>query len=310
MSDKIFVIGHKSPDLDSVAAAMAYAKYKNIISNSDIYRPAVAGEINRETKHALEKFKLETPVLLSSAKDKVVVLVDHNEFAQAVDGIDQAKIMAILDHHKLDFKYSEPIEVLIKPWGSSCSIIYQMFVDAKLELDKNLAGLMLSAALVDTVITKSPTCTDKDREIISHLATIAQIQDWQEYGMELFKIRSSVSELSAAEIIKSDFKDFNLKQGKFGIGQVETVDLSGIEPRENELLEAMDDLKKADSYHSVILFLTDIINEGSKFLVVSDDQPGFEKAMGAKLENGRVYIDGIISRKKQVAPKLTDVFDN
>ena len=307
--NKVYIVGHKSPDLDSVAAAISYADYKNKLEKTDKYTPAMAGEANKETAHILEKFSIAKPEILDNAKDKEIILVDHNEFAQAVDGIDEASIIEILDHHKLDFKYSEPIDVMIKSWGSSCSIIFHLYKSHKIELDKNLAGLMLAAILVDTVITKSPTCTETDKEIIKELSQLAGIGDWQTFGMEIFKVRSSITDLSAAEIIKSDYKDFPMKAGKFGIGQVETADLSEIEPREDELIEVMGDLMKANGYHSVILFITDIINEGSKFLVATSDQAGVEKALGKKLENNRVYIEGIISRKKQVAPMFMEVFD-
>ncbi|MCK4554064.1 manganese-dependent inorganic pyrophosphatase [Candidatus Parcubacteria bacterium] len=311
MLNKIYIIGHKSPDLDSVAAAISYADFKNKTrkSGDEKYLPAVAGAINKETKFALKKFGFSAPEILKNIKGKKIILVDHNEFAQAADGIEQAKIIEILDHHKVDFKYSEPISFTVKPWGSSCSIIAEKYFKNNLELNKNLAGLMLAAVLVDTVITKSPTCTEYDKKIIEKLTGIANIKDWQKFGMELFKVRSTVSELSDAEIIKSDFKDFNFKQGKFGIGQVETIDLNDFTEREDGIINELNKIKQAENYHSVILFITDIIKEGSKFLVATDDQEKIEQALGAELENGKVYIKGIISRKKQVVPRFVEVFD-
>ncbi|MBU4455092.1 manganese-dependent inorganic pyrophosphatase [Patescibacteria group bacterium] len=309
MDNKIYIIGHKSPDLDSSAAAIAYADLKNKMESADNYAPALAGEINKETEFALKKFGFEKPEVLNNAKEKNIILVDHNEFQQAVSGIEEAKIIEILDHHKVDFKYGEPIAFTVKPWGASCTIIADEFFARNIELDKNLAGLMLSAVLVDTVITKSPTCAEKDKEIITKLAGIAGITNWQEFGMELFKIRSTVSELSGAEIIKSDFKDFNFKAGKFGIGQVETVDLNEFAAREDEIINELNKLREAENYHSVILFITDIIKEGSEFLVSTVDQLKVEEALGAKLKNGKVYINGMISRKKQVAPKFSAIFD-
>ncbi|MFH0923812.1 MAG: manganese-dependent inorganic pyrophosphatase [Candidatus Falkowbacteria bacterium] len=335
MPDKIYILGHKSPDLDSVAAAIGYANFKNRPSpllrpaclasqcesgrdcdeagmgksNDEEYMPAVAGVINKETEFALGKFGFKAPEVLKNAGGKKVILVDHNEFAQAADGIESAEIIEVLDHHKVDFKYSEPIVFNVKPVGATCSIIAEKYFKNNLELNKNLAGLMLAAILVDTVITKSPTCTENDKIIIEKLAGIADIKNWQEFGMELFKIRSSVSELSDAEIIKSDFKDFNFKQGKFGIGQVETVDLNDFAGRENKIIDELNKLKNSANYHSVILFITDIIKEGSMFLVATNDQKKIEQALGVKLENNKVYIKNIISRKKQVAPKFMEVFD-
>lgn len=309
MPNKIYIIGHKSPDLDSVAAAIAYADLKNKLENTNKYVPRVSGEINRETKYALEKFGFSAPEILNSAVGENLILVDHNEASQSPDGIAEAKILEILDHHKLDFKYIEPIKVLIEPWGASCSIIFDLFEKNNIAVEPKLAELMLAAILIDTVITKSPTCTEIDKKIIAKLSNISGIADWQAFGMELFKVRASVSELTAEQIIKSDFKDFNFKAGKLGIGQVETVDLNDFSAREVELLNALTELKNKESYNSVVLFITDIIKEGSKFFVATSNQAKIEEALGAKLENGVVYIPGIISRKKQVLPKFTEVFD-
>jgi manganese-dependent inorganic pyrophosphatase len=309
MSNSIYVIGHKSPDLDSVAAAISYARYKNNLEGTDAYQPAVAGELNRETEYVLRKFNFEKPEKLSNLKRRNVILVDHNEFIQAQDGIEEANIYEVLDHHKIDFKFTEPIAFLSIPWGSSNSIIAKLFSDKHMAPDPKLAGLMLSAILVDTVITKSPTTTDADRNIIESLSSIAGIGNWREFGMEIFRVRASVSELSAEQIIKSDFKDFNFKAGKFGIGQVETVDLADFASREDELLKNLSKIKEDGGYHTVVLFITDIINEGSKFFISTSDSNGVSRALGKHLENERTYVEGILSRKKQVIPMFTEVFD-
>ncbi len=309
MADKIYVIGHKSPDLDSVASAIAYARFLNAFDPATQYTPAITGEANRETLHALKRFDFPLPEVLANAGGKQVVLVDHNEFSQAVDGIGEAAIVEVLDHHKIDFKYPEPVEFRTVPLGSTCSIIATLYSRRQIVPDAALAGLMLSAVLVDTVITKSPTTTDTDRQIIETLASLAGIQDWKSYGMELFKVRASVSELSEDEIIRSDFKDFNFKAGKFGVGQVETVDLKDFAAREDAIIAALDKIKAGGSYHTVILFITDIIQEGSKFFVSTENAPAVSKAIGKHLEAGRAYIDGVISRKKQVIPMLSEAFD-
>lgn len=309
VQNKVYIIGHMPPDLDSVASAISYAVFKNRIEKTDKYQPALAGEINKETEFALKKFVFEKPPVLENAKDQNVILVDHNEFSQSVHGIEQANLLEVLDHHKVDFKYGQPITFMVEPLGATCSIIAHMYFAQNIELSENLAGLMLSAILVDTVIAKLPTCTEKDKKIIEKLAELAGIKDWQALGKELFKVRSSVKALKAVEIIKSDFKNFNFKVGKIGIGQVETIDLGEFSEREEELLVELDKLREKDGYHSVLLLLTDIIKEGSLFLTSSEDQAKLEEALGTKIKRGRVYLDGIISRKKQVVPKFAKAFN-
>ncbi len=309
MSEKIYVVGHKSPDLDSVTAAITLAAYLNAAEGTDAYVPAIAGEANKETKYLLEKLGIAMPEKMENAAGKSLVLVDHNEAMQSPDGIAEAKILAIYDHHKLDFKYAEPIKVDIRPWGASASLVTDLFIKAGIEIDAKLAKLLLAAILVDTVITKSPTCTDKDKELIAYLSDKSGESDWNAFGMEIFKVRSDISELSDEAIIRSDYKDFAMKSGKFGIGQVETADLSAFAAREEGLLKRLAEMKEEGGYHSVILFLTDIINVGSRFLIVSSDMAKVEEALGTKIEDGRAYVDGIISRKKQVAPLFSKQFD-
>jgi len=262
MSEKIYIIGHKSPDTDSVVSAISYANLKNLIEDTDLYVPVVAGEINQATAFVLKKFGFEKPEILTDATDKTIILVDHNEASQIIDGIESAGIVEIIDHHKFNFSYNEPIMITTRPWGSTVSIIAGMYFDNEVEIEKDLAGLMLSAILDDTVITKSPTCTEVDEELIETLSKTAGIEDWKEFGMEIFKAKANVSALSEMEIIKNDFKDFEYKAGKFGIGQVETVDLKDFKEREEKLLVEMKKMQTEEKYHSVILFITDIINEG------------------------------------------------
>lgn len=306
---KTYIIGHKSPDLDSVAAAVSYAVYKNKTENTDKYLPAIAEDINLETAYLLENLNMEKPEVLSDASGQNLLLVDHNEDSQAVTGFEKANIVEVLDHHKVVFSGDLPIEFCVKPWGSSCTIIADKFLGKGVDIDPGLAKLMLGAILVDTVITKSPTCTSKDVEIINKLSEIAGVENWEEFGMEIFKVRSNVSELSDIEIIKSDYKDFNFKAGKFGIGQVETVSLDDFKNRDESIIAELTKLKDSENYHTVLLFITNILDEGSHFLIVSDEIEKVAEAFETKFENNKAYIKGVISRKKQVAPKFVAAFD-
>lgn len=304
----IYVISHKSPDLDATIGAISYANLKNELDKDNKYIAVSAGKLNKETEYIIKKFNLPKPEIIENIAEKNIILIDHNESSQIQDGWEKANILEVLDHHKIDFKFNSPIQFETKPWGSSCSIIAHKYCKNNIEKPKKLAGAMLAAILVDTVITKSPTCTEHDEKIINKLSKIADIKDWKEFGMEVFKIRSSVNKYSAIDIIKNDFKDFNINEKKFGVGQIETVDLKELKLREDELLIELNKLKETEEYHSVILFLTDIINEGSKFLVTSDEPNKIENAFNTELKDNKMYVNGIMSRKKQVIPKIMEKF--
>lgn len=309
MPETIFVIGHKSPDLDSVTAAINYANLKNQIENSDRYQAAIAGEINKVTEFILDRFSVQKPAILDDASGKSLILVDHNEFTQAAQGIETARITEILDHHKLNFSYPEPIRADIWPLGSSNSIIFQKYIESGIDIDAKTASLMLAAILDDTVITKSPTCTEIDKDIIETLAGMTGIEDWKGFGIEMFKAKSAFGKMSEIEIIKSDFKDFSMKSGKIGIGQVETVDLGDFTDRVPAIIKELDLMRSGGEYHTTALFITDIINEGSLFLVSSGNTSEIGQAFAAKIEANSAYLPGIISRKKQIIPKFSEALD-
>ena len=304
----IYIIGHKNPDLDSIISAISYANLKNKLDSNNQYIPARAGATNKETEYILNKFDLEAPILLDNLTGKNIILVDHNESTQIQDGHENANILEILDHHKINFGYPTPISFETKPWGATCSIITKKYCENNIEKKKEMAGALLSAILVDTIITKSPTCTDIDKKIINKLSEIAEIKNWQEFGMDLFKIRGSINHLKDVDIIKSDFKDFNFQGNKFGIGQVETVNLSDFDNRLDGIKAELKILQENNDYHSTILFITDIIKEGSLFLVSSNNNSSIEKAFNTQLKNNQAYISGIMSRKKQVVPILEKIF--
>lgn len=305
--ETIYVAGHKSPDLDSVIGTIAYAYLRNKKGNGNNYVPVVAGELNAETKYILSRFELATPEQMKSVAGKKVVLVDHNEAYQAIDGLDEAQILEVIDHHRMNFSYSEPIRIVIEPIGSSSNVIAKIFKADDIAIPANLAGAMLGATLTDTVITKSPTTTAEDITIIQYLADVAGILNWKEYGMEIFKVRSSVSELKDEQIVLADYKDFDIGGKKFGIGQVETVDISEFDSRKEGLLKALKDIQSSGDYHSVILFLTDILEETSHFLMASEEPDRIAEAFG-QINDTNSFTAPVLSRKKQVIPSLMEQF--
>jgi manganese-dependent inorganic pyrophosphatase len=301
-----YAVGHKVPDSDSVCSAIALSYLKTSIGED--VKPARLGELSPETLFILDKFGFEQPELkMTFADTDGIYVVDHSDRIQGPDDIDETTVLGIIDHHKLgDITTSTPLECWIRPVGCTNTIIKMMYDFHNVEIPKNIAGAMMCAILSDTVIFKSPTCTTADIKCVEALAEIAGIEDYKALGMEMFKVKSAVEGTPIRDLVLRDFKDFNMHGNKVGIGQLEVIDLSVFDEMKDEFLADMTALKAEGERHSVMLLLTDIMREGSEVLVVSDNSDLTEKAYGQASVDGKVWIDGIMSRKKQVVPPLQD----
>lgn len=303
----VYIFGHKNPDSDSVCAAIALADLKTKIGVEAV--PAMQGDLNPESKFILDKFGVSAPELLSSGAGKQVILVDHSDLAQSLDDLKEAEILGIVDHHKLgDVTTPNPLECWIWPVGCTCTVLKAMYGFFGVDIPKDIAGIMLCAILSDTVIFKSATCTDQDKEAAEALGKIAGESDLAALGMEMFKVKSAVEGTPARELVLRDYKDFDMNGNKVGIGQLEVVDLSILDSVKPALAEDIKALKAEGSRHSVFLLLTDIMKEGSEMLIASDDPSVVEKAFGIAPAEGKVWLDGVMSRKKQVVPNLEKAF--
>ncbi|EAR28553.1 putative manganese-dependent inorganic pyrophosphatase [Pseudoalteromonas tunicata D2] len=303
----MYVVGHKIPDSDSICGAIALAYLKNQIGEAAT--AARLGELSPETAFILDKFGFEAPELKLSYAGENVYIVDHSEVTQAPDDIAQATIVGIVDHHKLgDLTTSTPLECWIRPVGCSNTIIKMMYDFYNVEIPKNIAGIMMCAILSDTVIFKSPTCTTADIKCVEALAEIAGIEDFKALGMEMFKVKSAVLGTPARDLVMRDFKDFNMNGNLVGIGQLEVIDLSVFDEIRADLEADIVKLKAEGNRHSVFLLLTDIMKEGSQILIASDDESLIERAYGVTPVEGKAWLDGVLSRKKQVVPPLQDAF--
>jgi manganese-dependent inorganic pyrophosphatase len=301
------VFGHKNPDTDSVCSAIALADLKKKLGE-DI-APAAQGAPTPETAFVLGKFGVAAPQVVTSYAGKNVYLVDHSDLAQSPDDLAKANILGIVDHHKLgDVTTQQPLECWIWPVGCTCTVIKSMYNYLGVEIPKNIAGIMLCAILSDTVIFKSDTCTDADKKACKDLAEIAGIKDTAALGMEMFKVKSAVDGTPVRELVLRDYKDFDMSGKKVGIGQLEVVDLSILDKVKADLAKDIVAMKKEGSRHSVFLLLTDIMKEGSEVLIASDDEAVIEKAFGVKPVGGKAWLPGVMSRKKQVVPKLEKAF--
>ena len=305
-----WILGHKNPDSDNIISALACA---------DLYRrrgldvqARAQGKPAPETQFILDRFGLEGPEVIDSVAGQDLYLVDFSDKAQAPSDIDQANLKGIVDHHKLgDVTSSSPVECIIWPVGCTCTILKRMYDYAGFEIPAPIAGIMLSAILSDTVIFKSPTCTQADRDAAQALAQIAGIENIEAFGMEIFKAKSAVAGTSPRDLIFRDFKDFNMNGVKVGVGQLELVSLDLVADMKASIEEELARVKSEEGRHTALLLLTDIMKEGSELLMVSDDPVRIAKAFGhdeAELANGHLWLDGVMSRKKQVVPALEAAF--
>ena len=242
---------------------------------------------------------------LLKPRRKRVVLVDHNELAQTVPGIDQAEILGIIDHHRLaDIQTRQPIAVRNEPVGSTNTIITSMYQEHGVTPSPHMAGLMASAILSDTVMFKSPTCTKQDIAMAERLARIARVS-LTDLGRELFS--GSNDSKSAEELLRSDFKEFHIAEQNLGVGQITCIDSQRLMERREELLDAMRKVQRANSYDMVILMLTDVLQEGSQLLYIGSDET-IRNAFAVEPKDNSVFLPGVMSRKKQVIPMLTTLW--
>jgi manganese-dependent inorganic pyrophosphatase len=307
LTENIFVVGHKSPDTDSVTSAIAYANLKNLLGIKEAV-PAAAGEINNETQFVLDHFNVPAPEKLTDGKGKKIILVDHNEVGQAVDNINEAELLEVVDHHKIgDIQTGNPIFFHNEPVGSTATIISTFFDQKNVPISKEMAGLMMSAILSDTVLFKSPTCTDIDKEQVAKLAEICG-EDYMEYGMNMVRAKSDISAKTDRDIVKGDYKHFDFSGTKAGVGQIEVMDLADLADRREGVLADMETVRQEEGLDFVLIMFTDVMKEASDLLFVGSPVEKFEAAFEGKIENNSIYKEGVLSRKKQVIPPLEAAF--
>lgn len=303
----IYTCGHTTPDSDSVCSAISLAYLLNKIGREAT--PARQGSLNPETAFILEKFGFEAPELKTEFAGCELFITDYSDKGQAPKDIDEATVVGIVDHHKLgDITTSAPLECWIRPVGCTNTIVKEMYDYHGVEIPANIAGIMMCAILSDTVIFKSPTCTDLDIKVVRELADIAGVEDFGAVGMEMFKVKSQVDGVSARDLILRDYKPFDMHGKKVGIGQLEVVDLSIFDNIKDDLEADLEDLRVENNLHTVCLLLTDIMKEGSEVIVASVDNSVFETAFDVELIDGKVWLDGCLSRKKQIIPFLEPAF--
>lgn len=306
---KELVFGHKSPDTDAIVAAKAFSYLQNQLGYDT---EAVAlGVPNAETNFVLNHFDEPMPRVISKVAGSVdaVMLVDHNEAQQSVADLADVTVTHVVDHHRVaNFETAGPLTYLAKPVGCTSTILTQLFDYYKIEMPTQLAGLMLSAIISDTLLLKSPTTTDEDREALRALAEIADI-DVQSYGIEMLKAGTDLASKTDSELVNGDAKTFELGGKKVRIDQINTVDLDDVFSRQAGLEKAMQAEMAAEGYDLFLVLATNVLDSNSELLVAGEPTDVVEKAFGTTLKNNRASLPGVVSRKKQVVPPLTKALE-
>ena len=299
----ILVFGHKNPDTDTICSAIAYVELKNKLGKD--VKAVRLGEINEETKYALNYFKVEKPELVENVAGREIILVDHNERTQTADGFEEAKVLELIDHHRIsNFNVDEPLYARVEPVGCTATIILKLFKENGLAPSKETAGLMLSAIISDTLLFKSPTCTQCDAKAGKELAEIAGV-DLKEYGLEMLKAGTALGDKSEAELLNMDMKIFEIDGEKIGVAQVNTVNEAEVLERKEKLLAEIDNIIAKEGLKFFMLAITNILTNDSAALISGDGNDVVEKAFGEKVDSNLVTLRGVVSRKKQIIPPLT-----
>ncbi|WP_064612211.1 manganese-dependent inorganic pyrophosphatase [Streptobacillus moniliformis] len=304
----MIIFGHKNPDTDAICSAIVYSHLKE-----DLGIKAVAkriGELNEETKFVLKYFGVDAPEYIDNVAGESIILVDHNERTQTADGFEEAKVLEVIDHHRVaNFNVSDPLYMRVEAVGCTSTILFDMYRENNIKPCKIMAGLMLSAIISDTLLFKSPTCTPKDVIAGKELAKIAGL-DLKEYGLEMLKAGTNLSSKTEMELLNMDMKIFEVEDIRMSIAQVNSVNEDEMLERKEKLLVEMKNLMEKEKVNFVMFVITNILINDSVGLVSGNNLDVVEKAFNEKINDNMIVLRKVVSRKKQVVPPLTDAIKN
>jgi manganese-dependent inorganic pyrophosphatase len=306
--EKVLVFGHKNPDTDTICSAIAYAELKNKIGqNAEAVR---LGEVNGETQFALNYFKKDAPRLVEkvASEAKEVILVDHNERQQSADDINEVRVLEVIDHHRIaNFETSDPLYYRAEPVGCTATILNKLYKENGVQIEKETAGLMLSAIISDSLLFKSPTCTQEDVDAAKELAEIADV-DADTYGLDMLKAGADLSDKSVEQLISLDAKEFPMGSSKVEIAQVNAVDTNDVLVHKADIEAALSKVIAEKGLDLFLFVVTDILTNDSVAVAIGNEASKVEQAFNVKLDNNQATLKGVVSRKKQIVPVLTEAF--
>jgi len=307
---KVLIFGHKNPDTDSICSALAYADLKTKLG-ADVEAVRL-GSVNGETQFALDTFQTAAPRQVETVANEAegVILVDHNERQQSAADIDQVRVLEVIDHHRIaNFETSHPLYYRAEPVGCTATILNKMYKENGVAISKEVAGLMLSAIISDSLLFKSPTCTAEDVAAARELAEIAGVNA-ETYGLDMLKAGADLSDKTIAQLISLDSKEFTMGSYKVEIAQVNAVDTNDVLSRQAEVEAALNAIIEQKGLDLFLFVVTDILNNDSIGLALGGKASAVEKAYNVTLADNKAVLEGVVSRKSQIVPILTDTFNN
>ena len=307
VNNKTLIFGHKNPDTDSIMSSMVMANLENQLGNEAI--PVRLGKINKETEYVFNYLQIERPEEISDIEDgQNVILVDHNESTQSANNISNANILKVIDHHTMNFVAPYQLYYRAEPGGCTATVLYKMYKEYDVEITKTIATLMLSAIISDTLLLKSPTCTKEDKVIAEKLAKIAEV-DLEKYGKDLLKAGTDISDFTPEEVINIDSKLFEKGGKKFKIAQINTADIDDVFKNKAYFETAINNEIANENLDLYVFAATDILNSNSKIISLGNDSNIVEKAYGVTLDDHTAMLENVVSRKKQMLPKILENLD-
>ena len=302
---KTYIFGHKSPDTDTITSSLVMANLEKALGNADAVACRLGG-LNKETEYVLNYFDIEAPELIDDVEDDAqVILVDHNSPSESVDNLENAKILKVVDHHKLALETSYPLFYRAEPVGCTETVLFKLYKENGVEVTKEIASLMLSAIISDTLLLKSPTTTEDDVEAVKELAEIAEI-DYESYGLEMLKAGTDLSDFSIEEILDLDAKQIEFGDVKSIVNQVNTASIPDVLEMQEDLEDGIQKIIDDEDLDIFMLLITDIVNSNSEVLVLGSQASLVEVAYDVTLEDNHALLEGVVSRKKQVVPIMTE----
>ncbi len=307
INNKTLIFGHKNPDTDSILSSIVMANLENELGNEAI--PVRLGKINKETEYVFNYLQIERPEEISDIEDgQNVILVDHNESTQSANNIANANILKVVDHHTMNFVAPYQLYYRAEPVGCTATVLYKMYKEYDVEISKTIATLMVSSIISDTLLFKSPTCTKEDKMVAEKLANIAEI-DLEVYGKELLKAGTDISEFTPEQVINIDSKLFEKGGKKFKIAQINTADLDDVFKNKAYFETAINNEIANENLDLYVFAATDILNSNSKIITLGNDAGIVEKAYGVTLDDHTAMLENVVSRKKQMLPKILENLD-